>query len=310
MVFGDSDWAGSESRRSTTGAFEQVWTASHRIQLLDTARHCPLERRGRAVRLAGGLQSVQLLDCRLEWSRSWKYSRTVPRTSACTTELGSGRVRHLDVKWLWTQEAVQYGRFSLKKVSTDRNVSDLTTNHHHEDRLAVLMSLGRLRFARGRGDAVLAANEGRTAAVNAVRRTRRARSTELDENFLKLWGDISSLADPGGRERQRALRDGRLAERGQDQHTSDAPVGRGSVDSAQEPRSTASCSLEDGEDATTTEQGIRAIPLKYAAFGNSSLVRLGLVRSYLQLTTTTGLISCDAGEHCLDSLRAGNERQR
>ena len=34
------------------------------------------------------------------------------------------------------------------------------------------------------------------------------------------------------------------------------------------------------------------------------------MRSYLQLTTTTGLISCDAGEHCLDSLRAGNERQR
>ena len=62
----------------------------------------------------------------------------------------------------------------LKKVSTDRNVSDLTAKHHHEERLAVLMSMGRLRFARGRGDAVLAANEGRTAAVNAVRRTRRA----------------------------------------------------------------------------------------------------------------------------------------
>ena len=108
--------------------------------------------------------------------------------------IGSGRVRHLDVKWLWTQEAVQSGKFSLKKVSTDRNVSDLTTKHHHEDRLAVLMSLGRLRFARGRGDAVLAAKEGRTAAVNAVRRTRRARFTELDENVLRLWGDISSLA--------------------------------------------------------------------------------------------------------------------
>ena len=109
------------------------------------------------------------------------------------------------MKWLWTQEAVQSGKFSLKKVSTDRNVSDLTTKHHHEDRLGVLMSLGRLRFARGRGDAVLAANEGQTAAVNAVRRTRRARSTELDENVLRLWGDISSLADTGGRERQRAV---------------------------------------------------------------------------------------------------------
>ena len=61
------------------------------------------------------------------------------------SQIGSVRVRHL---WLWTQEAVQSGRFSLKKISTDRNVSDLTTKHHHEDKLAVLMSLGKLRFAR------------------------------------------------------------------------------------------------------------------------------------------------------------------
>ena len=212
------------------------------------------------------------------------------------------------MKWLWTPEAVHSGRFSLKKVSTDRNASDLTTKHHHEDRLAVLMSLGRLRFARGRGDAVLAANEGRTAAVNAVRRTRRARSTELDENVLRLWGDISSLADPGGRERQRALRDGRLAERPRSAYLRCASWAR-LRRLGTRGGSTASCSSEDGED-TTTEQGIRAFPLKYAEFGNSSLVRLGLMRSYLQLTTTTGLISCDAGEHCLDSLRAGNERQR
>ena len=37
----------------------------------------------------------------------------------------------------------------------------------------------------------------------------------------------------------------------------------------------------------------------------------GLVRrSHLQRTTTTGLISRDAGEHCLVFLRAGNKRQR
>ena len=143
--------------------------------------------------------------------------------------------------------------------------------------------------------------------MNAVRRTRRARSTELDENVLRLWGDISSLADPG--ERQRALRDGRLAERGQDQHTSDAPVGRGSVDSAQEaevPRVA----------VWKTERMLQRLSRGYELYSevrcvwDSSLVRLGLMRSHLQLTTTTGLISCDAGEHCLDSLRAGNERQR
>ena len=232
----ETQTAGSESRRSTTGTFEQCGTASHRIQLLDTARHCSLERGGRPVcyRTCGsGRIAVQLF---VEAGMEPKLE-VVTDSSAnlgMHNRIGSERVRHLDMKWLWTQEAVQSGRFSLKKVSTDRNVSDLTRKHHHEDRLVVLMSLGRLRFARGRGDAVLAANEGRTAAVNAVRRTRRARSTELDENVLRLWGDISSLADPGGRERQRALRDGRLAERSQDQHTSDAPVGRGSVDSAQE----------------------------------------------------------------------------
>ena len=42
----------------------------------------------------------------------------------------------------------------------------------------------------------------------------------------------------------------------------------------------------------------------------SCCCRLGLRRSYAQRTTTTGLISFDAGEHCIDSLRAGNKRQR
>ena len=40
-------------------------------------------------------------------------------------------------------------------------------------------------------------------------------------------------------------------------------------------------------------------------------ILIGLMRrSRLQRTTTTGLISCDAGEHCLVSLRAGNKLQR
>ena len=38
--------------------------------------------------------------------------------------------------------------------------------------------------------------------------------------------------------------------------------------------------------------------------------RVGLSKSRIRRTTTTGLISCDASEHCLDSLHARNERQR
>ena len=97
---------------------------------------------GRAA--AGGLQSVQQL---VEAGMEPKLEVLTDRSAnfGMHNRIGSGRVRHLDVKWLWTQEAVQSGRFSLKRVSTDRNVSDLTTKyHHHEDRLAVLMSLGTL----------------------------------------------------------------------------------------------------------------------------------------------------------------------
>ena len=226
--------------RSHVGAHQDRLNSMDSIELNSAARHST-SLRSRVERQScmlqhvrqGGLQSVQLLvEARME------PKLEVPTDSTTNlgmhNRIGSRRVRHLDVKWLWTHEAVQAGRFPLKKVNTDSNVSDLMTKHHHEDRLAVLMTLGRLRFARGRGDAVLAANEGWTAAGNAVRRTRRARSTELDESVLRLWGDISILADPGGRERQRALRDGRLAETGHDQKTSDAPVGRGTDDSAQE----------------------------------------------------------------------------
>ena len=101
--------------------------------------------------------------------------------------IGSVRVRHLDVKWLWTQEAVQAGRFSLKKVSTDSNVSDLTTKHHDEERRNVLMTLG--RYIRGREDPVSTASEGQTAAVvNAV----------VNATWSKPWNGTPSLADPAG----------------------------------------------------------------------------------------------------------------
>ena len=78
-----------------------------------------------------------------------------------STAIGSGRVRILDVKWPWTQETVEVGRFSLKKVGTYSNVSDLTTKHHDEERLKVLMTLERLRYTRGHGDAVLKARQPR-----------------------------------------------------------------------------------------------------------------------------------------------------
>ena len=105
-----------------TGASEQY--GLHPIEFSCSKQHvialssgeAELYATGRAA--AGGLQSVQLL---VEAGMEPKL-QVLPDSSAILgmhSRNGSGRVRHLDVKWLWTQEAVQSGRFSMKKVSTD-----------------------------------------------------------------------------------------------------------------------------------------------------------------------------------------------
>ena len=64
-VYGDSDWAGSETRRSTTGAFEQLgqnpieFSCSTQHVIALSSGEAELYATGRAA--AGGLQSVQLL---------------------------------------------------------------------------------------------------------------------------------------------------------------------------------------------------------------------------------------------------------
>ena len=93
VVFGDSDWAGSESRRSTTGAFVQYglhpieFSCSTQDVIALSSGEAELYATGRAA--AGGLQSVQLLvEAGME--PKLEVFRTVPRTSACTTELDRG----------------------------------------------------------------------------------------------------------------------------------------------------------------------------------------------------------------------------
>ena len=95
VVFGDSDWAGSESRRSTTGTLKQY--GLHPIEFSCSTQHVIALSSGEAELYATGQDVRQREGCsqfscwlRLEWSRSWKYSRTVPRTSACTTQLDRG----------------------------------------------------------------------------------------------------------------------------------------------------------------------------------------------------------------------------
>ena len=81
------------------------------------------------------------------------------------------------------------------------------------------MSLGGLRYTRGREDEVSTATEGQTGpVVNAVE----------NATSLKPQKGTLSLVEPGGCELWE-LGDGRSAERGREQHTSNALGGSGNT---------------------------------------------------------------------------------
>ncbi len=74
------------------------------------------------------------------------------------SRLGSGRVRHIEARYLWSQEALRAGKFLLRKSETDTNVADIGTKSLDASRLETLMHSLLLRTSRGSSSATWTAN--------------------------------------------------------------------------------------------------------------------------------------------------------
>ena len=113
---GDSDWAVSETRRSTTGAFEQL--GQHPIEFSCSTQYVVALSSGEAVlystrrEAAGGLQLVQLLA---EAAMELKLEVLTDSTAnlGMHNRIGSGRPRKPDpgsrASWAILIEEGQYG---------------------------------------------------------------------------------------------------------------------------------------------------------------------------------------------------------
>ena len=51
---------------------------------------------------------------------------------------GLGRTKHVDTQFLWVQEAVRDGRFSVKKIGTNDNPADLMTKGLRGEKIGTL----------------------------------------------------------------------------------------------------------------------------------------------------------------------------
>ena len=56
--------------------------------------------------------------------RIWVDSNTA---KAITSRLGLGKVRHLEVKYLWVQESYRKKKFEVMKVAGEKNPADVLT---------------------------------------------------------------------------------------------------------------------------------------------------------------------------------------
>ena len=130
-VYSDSDWAACRrSRRSTSGGVIVVdggtvkhWSSTQATIALSVGE---AEYYALVKAAAEGLALLALArDLGYEFRlRIWVDSTTA---KAIVTRLGLGKVRHMEVKYLWAQEALRRKLFEVRKIAGERNPGDVLT---------------------------------------------------------------------------------------------------------------------------------------------------------------------------------------
>jgi hypothetical protein len=130
-VYSDSDWAGCrETRKSTSGGVAVLggcavksWASTQGV-IAQSSGEAEYYAMTRAAAEGLGIQAL-LQD--LGWEADVVVHVDSTAAKAIASRVGLGRVRHLEVRFLWLQQAVRRGRIVLKKVHGEVNPADALT---------------------------------------------------------------------------------------------------------------------------------------------------------------------------------------
>jgi hypothetical protein len=129
-VFVDSDWATGWSRKSTSGVMMAVdgvgikhWSRTQKARALSSGE---AEYYAMVTGCAEGL-GMQSLAEDLGWRMDVRIWTDSSAAKAVETRRGLGKLRHVELKWLWVQDMVKEGRVKLRTVRGDENVADHLT---------------------------------------------------------------------------------------------------------------------------------------------------------------------------------------
>jgi hypothetical protein len=147
-VYSDSDWAGCrDSRRSTSGGalivdgvVLKAWSSTQ-ATVATSSGEAELHAVVKAASEGLGFQSIAHdigFDLRLELVVDSSAAQSIV---SC---VGLGKLKHVEVKWLWIQQAVAAGRVAVSWIPGSRNPADVMTKPHNAERFVEM--LGRIGY--------------------------------------------------------------------------------------------------------------------------------------------------------------------
>ena len=140
----DADWAGDrQSRKSVSGGMIlhgkhliKAWTKQQRIVAASTAE-AELYAGNRAATESMGVQAFakdlgRVVPIRLHIDNA---------ALSMISRTGLGKAKHIEIQYLWLQEAVRHNKLTVEKIPLETNSSDLGTKHLTSERSEMLMKL-------------------------------------------------------------------------------------------------------------------------------------------------------------------------
>ena len=130
-VYSDSDWAGClRTRKSTSGGVASLYGSA--IKTWSGTQATIAQSSGEAeyyalVRAAAEGLGIQSFMRDLGYQSTIRIWVDSSAAKSISSRMGLGKIRHLEVKFLWVQESVKEKRFQVRKIRGDCNPADVLT---------------------------------------------------------------------------------------------------------------------------------------------------------------------------------------
>lgn len=193
MYQSDSDWGDDkEHRKSTTcifgyfGAHLLETQVANQAVIALSSGEAEFYAMGRAAASAIMMKQV-LFQCRFPNMEAVVQSDS-SAARGIASRIGSGKLRHLQIRDLWIQEKTRNGEIKLEKQKSEDNTSDLGTKYLDRKRIDKLIAMACLVFevvqpAGAKGLAAVIISGGPVVAAGAASRGRGTPEGEDDFGF-------------------------------------------------------------------------------------------------------------------------------